>query len=260
MLGLGNNILRGASSATVSSFARGSGFSNTKSLDFDGTNDYVDTNKNSNDLFRGSFSISFWMKPDDGQPSATMAMIGVETGSNADLVQVLLGASGAISAFHASNGALNYGTTDAAVFTNGAQSDFKHIVITEEKVSGGNAALKIYVNGTDTAFSLLGGGFFVISEANFEAFDNSLELNIGAINDDGTQDTFYDGLIDEVSVFGKALSSSEVTAIYNSGVPKDETDHHRLVLYYRFEDNVDDTDGTSNGTNNGATFSSTVPS
>jgi len=261
MLGLGNNILRGASSATVSALARSSDFSNTKSLDFDGTNDYVDTNKNSNELFGDSFSLSFWMKPHDGQPSATMAMMGVETGSNADMVQVLLGAAGTISSFHASNSAFNIGTTDAAVFTNGAQSDFKHIVITEEKVSSGNAALKIYVNGVDTAFSILGGGFFVISEANFEAFDSGgLEFNIGAINDDGTQDTFYDGLIDEVAVFGKALSSSEVTAIYNSGVPKDETDHHRLTLYYRFEDNVNDTDGTSNGTNNGATFSSTVPS
>jgi len=261
MLGLGSSITSSTTTSAASAISRGSVFPNTKSLSFDGTNDYVDTNKSGNSLFRGSFSISFWMKPDDGQPSAAGALFGVEAGANADQVIVMLGTAGTINVFHAANSTLNYGTTDAAVFTSGAQSDFKHIVITEEKVSSGNAALKIYVNGVDTAFSLLGGGLFVISEANFESFDSgSLNLNIGAINDDGTQDTFYDGLIDEVSVFGKALSSSEVTAIYNSGVPKDETDHHRLTLYYRFEDNVNDTDGTSNGTNNGATFSSTVPS
>jgi len=261
MLGLGNNILRGASSATVSSLARSSDFSNTKSLSFDGTNDYVDTNYNPTTLFRSSFSISFWMKPDDGQPSASNGIMGVEKGSNANQVQILLNTTGVLSVFHASNSTLNYATTNAAVFTNGAQSDFKHIVITEEKVSGGNAALKIYVNGTDTALSILGSGFFVINETNFESFNTGgLELNIGAVNDDGTQDLFYHGLIDEVAVFAKKLSSSEVTDIYNSGVPKDETSHHRLSLYYRFEDNVNDTDGTSNGTNNGATFSSTVPS
>jgi hypothetical protein len=261
MLGLGNNILRVASSDAAAIQARSSAFSNTKSLSFDGTNDYVDTNYNPTTLFRGSFSISFWTKPDDGQPSANMGMIGVEKGLNQNQVIVLLNTDGVLSVFHASNGRINYGATNAAVFTNGAQSDFKHIVITEEKVSGGNAALKLYVNGTDTALSILGGGFLVIPEADFEAFNSAgLELNIGAVNDDGTQDLFYDGLIDEFAAFAKPLSSSEVTSIYNSGVPKDETSHARLSLYYRFEDNVNDTDGTSNGTNNGATFSSTVPS
>lgn len=61
-------------------------------------------------------------------------------------------------------------------------------------------------------------------------------------------------------MFSKKLSSDEVEAIYNSGAPKDESAHDGLLLYYRFEDDVTDTKGTSNGTNNGATFSSTVPS
>ena len=254
MLGLGASIL----SPYIESAAA---FSNTKSLSFDGTNDYVDTNYTSNALFRDSFSFSFWVKPDDGQPSSNIGVLGVEAGSNADQVIALIDSAGRIGLTHASNGSFNYVNTTSSVFTNGAQSDYKHIVITEEKVSSGNAAAKIYVNGVDTAISVLGGGVFVISEANFNAFDHGgLELNIGAVNDDGTQDTFYDGLIDEVAMFSKKLSSSEVTAIYNSGVPKDESAHDGLLLYYRFEDDVTDTKGTSNGTNNGATFSSTVPS
>ena len=254
MLGLGASILSPYVESAVA-------FTNTKSLSFDGTNDYVDTNYTSNDLFRDSFSFSFWVKPDDGQPSATQAFFGVETGSNADVIHVTLFANGTLGFSHASNSSINYCVTDAVVFTNGAQTDYKHIVVTEEKVSSGNAAAKIYVNGVDTAFSVLGGGFFVINQTNFEAFDHGgLELNIGAINDDGTQDTFYGGLIDEVAVFTKKLSSSEVEAIYNSGVPKDESSHDGLLMYYRFEDDVTDTAGTSNGTNNGATFSSTVPS
>ena len=87
-----------------------------------------------------------------------------------------------------------------------------------------------------------------------------LELNIGACNDDGTHDTFYDGMLDEVAIFNKKLSSSEVTAIYNSGTPKDESLHDSLFMYYRFEDNVNDTAGTSHGTNNGAVFGTSVPS
>ena len=104
-------------------------------------------------------------------------------------------------------------------------------------------------------------GSFRVNQTNHEAFDHGgLELSIGACNDDSTQDEFYGGLIDEVTVFTKALSASEVSDIYNSGAPKDESAHDNLLLYYRFEDDVTDTAGTSDGTNNGATFSSTVPS
>ena len=234
MLGLGASILSPYVERAVA-------FTNTKSLSFDGTNDYVDTNYTSNDLFRDSFSFSFWVKPDDGQPASNIAVLGVEAGSNADQVILLIDTAGRISLAHASNSSFNYINTSSSVFTNGAQSD--------------------YINKVVTAISVLGGGFFVVSEANFNAFDHGgLELNIGAVNDDGTQDTFYDGLIDEVAVFSKKLSSDEVEAIYNSGAPKDESAHDGLLLYYRFEDDVTDTKGTSNGTNNGATFSSTVPS
>ena len=254
MLGLGASILSPYVESAVA-------FTNTKSLSFDGTNDYVDTNYTSNDLFRDSFSFSFWVKPDDGQPASNIAVLGVEAGSNADQVIVLIDTAGRISLAHASNSSFNYINTSSSVFTNGAQSDYTHVVITEEKVSSGNATTKVYINKVDTAISVLGGGFFVVSEANFNAFDHGgLELNIGAVNDDGTQDTFYDGLIDEVAVFSKKLSSDEVEAIYNSGAPKNESAHDGLLLYYRFEDDVTDTKGTSNGTNNGATFSSTVPS
>ena len=100
-----------------------------------------------------------------------------------------------------------------------------------------------------------------MSEANHNSFDSDGKfLAIGASNDDGTPDNFLNGNMDEVAIFNKALSSSEISAIYNSGVPKDESSHDGLFMYYRFEDDVNDTAGTSNGTNNGATFSSTVPS
>ena len=70
----------------------------------------------------------------------------------------------------------------------------------------------------------------------------------------------FDGLIDEFAAFTKVLSPSEVTAIYNGGTPKDESGHDGLELYYRFEDNLVDTAGTSNGSAVGTvTFSSTTP-
>lgn len=152
MLGLGASILSPYVESAVA-------FTNTKSLSFDGTNDYVDTNYTSNDLFRDSFSFSFWVKPDDGQPASNIAVLGVEAGSNADQVIVLIDTAGRISLAHASNSSFNYINTSSSVFTNGAQSDYTHVVITEEKVSSGNATTKVYINKVDTAISVLGGGF-----------------------------------------------------------------------------------------------------
>ena len=101
MLGLGASLL--------SPYVEGAiPYSNTKSLSLDGTNDYVDTNYTSNTLFRDSFSFSVWVKPDDGQPSAFKTILGVETGSNADMVELFISTNGAIGFNHISNSCLLY--------------------------------------------------------------------------------------------------------------------------------------------------------
>lgn len=261
MLGLGIS-----SFVETADFApKSAGFANTKSLSFDGTNDYLDTNYTANTLYRGDFSVSMWLKPNDGQ-GAVQTVFGVEKTSTDDIA-ITIGVLGTVGLGHFSNSDFSFYVTDSAAFSDGAASEFKHVVVTVNKDGdSGNTTYAIYANGSAKPGSYLGGvggnpGSFVVSQANHEAFDHGgLELSIGACNDDGTQDEFYGGLIDEVTVFSKALSSSEVSAIYNSGTPKDESSHDGLFMYYRFEDDVTDTAGTSDGTNNGATFSSTVPS
>jgi len=253
MLGLGTSIL----SPYIESAAA---FSNTKSLslavDAADDFDYVDTNYTSNALFQDSFSISMWLKPNDGQQF--QMLFGVELGTS-DSLTWSIGALGQLSVIHYSNSDLAAFTTDAARFTSGAQSAFTHLVLTVTKNTGSDTLYAFYDDNNSAPGSFLGS--FRVSEANHAAFDHGgLAPSIGASNDDGTHDTPYAGLIDEVTIFNKALSSSEVEAIYNGGVPKDESAHDGLLLYYRFEDDFTDTKGTSNATNNGASFSSTVPS
>ena len=228
----------------------GVAFANTKSLDFDGTNDYVNTNYTANTLFRGSFSFSYWVNLD---AHASMSM-GVEKGVHS--VFTIQHFNGNLNVFHYSNSVFSIQQSSGAPVST---DTWHHIVVTVSKNSGSATTYAIYVDNSAISFTTLAG--FTISEANHNAFDSSGEFfAIGASNDDGTPDSFLNGNIDEVGIFNKALSSSEVTAIYNSGTPKDESSHDGLFMYYRFEDDVNDTAGTSNGTNNGATFSSTVPS
>ena len=78
----------------------------------------------------------------------------------------------------------------------------------------------------------------------------------------------YNGLMDEVSIFNSELSSSVVSAIYNSGAPADLTSYSP-VGWWRMGDNDSGTGTTitdqgSGGNDatlvNGSTFSTTVPS
>ena len=53
----------------------------------------------------------------------------------------------------------------------------------------------------------------------------------------------FDGKIDEFSFWDKTLSSSEVTAIYNSGTPDNLADHSAyddLTSWYRMGDHASD--------------------
>ena len=252
MLGLGVASNAGLSSDSAS-ISRKAAFANTKSLDFDGTNDYVNTNYTANDLFRGNFSFSYWVNFD----LSASVTIGVENGSlNQFFIQHL---NGNINVFHYSNSDPVIIVGSGQPVSTSSPSGWHHIAVVVTKNSGSDTTYAVRVNKVATSTSPL--YTLALSEANHNAFDTGGNfLAIGASNDDGTPDTFVNGKMDEVAVFTKALSSSEITAIYNDGVPKDESGHDSLLLYYRFEDDVTDTAGTSNATNNGATFSSTVPS
>ena len=246
MLGLGiaSFVEGGSVSKSIASFI------NSKSLDFDGTNDYVNTNYTANTLFRGSFSFSYWINLD----AQNAIPIGVEKG----VLSIFLNQH-----FNGGVNIIHYSNSDAALMQSPGSAystdTWHHIVVVVQKNSGSDTQYKLYIDNSSISLNPLGG--FAVSEANHNAFDSSGEfLAIGAANDDGTPDNFTNGNIDEVAIFNKVLSGSEVSDIYNSGVPKDESSHDGLFMYYRFEDDVNDTTGTSNGTNNGATFSSTVPS
>ena len=71
--------------------------------------------------------------------------------------------------------------------------------------------------------------------------------------------------MNDIALFDDVLTSGEVSAIYNSGAPKDESSHSGLIGYWKMEENtgtsVADSSSNSNVITlvNGAAWSTDVP-
>jgi hypothetical protein len=177
---------------------------------FDGSNDYVDTGSSFQSTFRNSFSISLWAKPDDGQPSAESSFFGTRNSTSQDWIQSNLHTDGKVSFFYRSDNDTAEAKTSSAVFANGATS-WTHIVYVADD---SDDQLKIYINGS--IVSVTNGGLSGITMADWTSSD---ELFIAARDNNGNAEKFFNGMINDVAIWDSVLTASEVTALYNSGLP-----------------------------------------
>lgn len=264
------------SSATEASVPKGlPSFSNTKSLNFDGTNDFANFSSNTvitNLMAGGDFSWSYWVKKAN--------FIGSGTGYNnqlfyalnfygAGLSTFIIGAVGEAS--HSSQGnkiicqslrgtgaGSNYmnWASDASVASVLTGDAWHHVVFTFD-TSGSSRLVTCYIDGSAIAGT---NNTTDNTKASFSGIDFG-DIALGAQTFNMGSDAYRPGELDEISCYDKVLSSSEVTAIYNSGVPADESSRSNLVGYWRLEDNGDDSSSNSNSlTISGATFTTDVPS
>lgn len=77
-----------------------------------------------------------------------------------------------------------------------------HIVLVH---NGGGGDNELWINGS-----------LIVSEARGDVADNDKSLLIG--NNPDNPDRGWDGLIDDTAIWGRALTSNEITQIYNEGV------------------------------------------
>ena len=179
-------------------------FVGTGSTSFDGGNDYIDTGSTFQTTFRDSFSIAYWMKPTDGQPSAAEIIMGVANASAEDYIYIYHKNDGKQSLAFSANNDADSGTTSAVVFTDGAQ-EWAHIVWTVEKNTSGG--MKFYKNGAlvesfDTT---------AITTGNWEAYTSDRNLFIGAYHNtsDASQE-WFEGNMKNVGIWDRVLSQTEI--------------------------------------------------
>ncbi len=197
-------------------------------FDMNGTDDYVDTNDPQQTMLRGSFSMVFAIKPDDGHPATTSMIVGARDVTGAtSAMNFQLRTDGTLLFSYVSEG--NSGAaaqTDDPVFADGAAAGWTIIGIVADASIGGVGGKKIYVNGVEAVLSVGANGN--TTGVTFSEYTTVQDLLIAAWNDAGVFENFFAGGIDNVIFYDHALTAADMLTLYSGGAGT--TDPHTGTL------------------------------
>lgn len=237
-------------------------YANTKSLNFDGTDDFVDCGDANNLSFGdgsndSAFSISLWIKMEGG--SSVRHRFVNKMGASGDN-EYYMGTTGGgglyLALFDASANAriMRFGPS-----LNAYLNTWIHLVVTYDGSSSSDG-ITGYVNGSLTS------QWFTANSGTYTAMENTTSpLLLGKTANESFK---TEGKMDEIAIFNSELSAADITSIYNgdgTGLPGDLSEFSSLVSWWRFEEGsgttaTDSGTGGNNGTIDGATYSTDIPS
>jgi len=160
--------------------------------------------------YNSSFTISVWLKP-ESLPSNDVAMglFDKYVVDSAGYIAYLENYSGYFTDIGYSNGSINW---RRHTYSLSSGNWYHYVFVIVPSATGTDT--KVYVNGTAQSQSYTSGTQTSISNGNadFKIGHSPAKHNAASV-------VFYDGLMDEISLFPTALSSGDVTTLYNSGTP-----------------------------------------
>lgn len=239
-LGVG---LGGGRSATSSGRlpAGGGTFNNALSLDVDGSDDYLNVPQGAFDLGTGNWTFSLWFNGDALTSTSQTLFLVSGDGRSPDSRLGVFGNSGAITLSDWYNTNITY----SASFSSGT---WYHVVA--RKAGTGSSDVSLWVNGIQRAT-----GYFAHTP---DFGDDAASTRIGMAQTDGYN---FNGKIDEFGFWNSALTDTNITDIYNRGVPNDlGSDGLNLspVGYWRMGDGTGDTNSGGGTPANGDTIGTVV--
>lgn len=239
-----NNSLYLCTDSSASGIARWKKFTNDSvevplpnrwGASFDGTNDYLDLsslNSTISSIGTGAVTISMWVKFDNSIPSFS----GFLHFGNADAFS---------DYFYCryNSGSVEFqsraGTSGVAnILTSVSKNVWYNLVFIRSGTTG-----TLYVDENSSS----------VTNAEFGADFSNNTNNFMRVGSNRTNTQAGKVLVDEVAVFNSALSASDLTAIYNSGVPGDISSLNPIG-WWRMGDDSNDSPSTDPASNKIATI------
>jgi hypothetical protein len=163
-----------------------------QAMSFDGSNSVVIPGANYNSAYSGSFTLSAWIKPEaDGM------IVGWNNSANVPYHDFQFKRIDGNASFFSYDGT-------GRTFTGGTipLSQWSHVSVTVAL----NSQVVVYVNGvSNTPTSIT-----TILQPNPNSYDKTY------LGTRGNGDNFFNGSIDDVQIYNRALSSNEVASLYDA--------------------------------------------
>ena len=193
-------------------------FSSTKSMAFDGVDDFIEATKTA---ALTTASLSMWVKVSGtfgaNERQSLASNDDFNHGRDFIIADTPTTTNDAYIAMFA--GAIIYGKTSATGGIPINDGNWHHLVWTYDGSAGTSAAINMYVDGQNQYSNATYSSYWSY-EIKFQYFGKPTAAN-----------TYFAGSMDEVAYFNSILSESDVTAIYNSGVPADLSSYSPTAWY-----------------------------
>jgi hypothetical protein len=239
------SMLRGAGTRGVPEIPVGSSFSNTKSILFDGTDDYILTSPTYSALDSSAdWAYSFWIKFSDLASNQNIFGISNGAGGGSAFVQCYWNAATSRLQMYF-DGLSYYCRTDEALWTP-VTGTWYHVLVTRDGTQPIGSKVTWWIDGDDCS----------LNESMTALPSTTATSGIYIGDNDGLSYSPVDGNIDEFAVYTQDMGAYK-DEIYNSGIPDDLNNLATAPspnVWYRMGDKVTswptipDQVGSNNGT------------
>jgi len=200
----GNDALGTYNGTLTNGATYGTGIINN-GFSLDGVNDYVDIGNNLDFDGTTPFSFNFWLNT---STSSFRYLISKRLSSGSFIgYSIMINADDTIE-FQIVNDVVSDNRIRVNSINTYTTNSLSMITVTYDG-SQDSSGINIYINNVASSINTRSNNLSLSTS-------NVASLNFGVLG----SSNYYDGIIDEVAVFEKELSASEVTELYNSGAGK----------------------------------------
>lgn len=205
------------------------------SVTFDGSGNYIETGQDTPFDLSSAVTVSAWIRR-DGSTGTWQSAVSKSSGSSDGFMLLVDNTVANTVEAWIGSGGRKYQTLSAG---------WNHCVMVYDNTQSGDDRLKLYVNGTE--------GGTIASSPGGSAATNNLPLRLGSKSN--TPGNYLRGGLDDVRIYSRGLSGSEVATLFSGGVPSAAG----LLAHYDFDEGSGTTAGDQSGNGYTGTFAGGGP-